>query len=119
MINERLRILANLAADAGFDVTQDYCSAPDLIIPIREIERMPVGTQLSALQRQALLENLRRLIMRTASAQKAAPSVAVQSRLHRWRHLRSVSREAADAMVAVLGYLEIDVPQYLRGDGDE
>ena len=108
--------IVSVVMRAGFEIAHEYCSLSELVIPIRELEHFAQGGAITDLQRRALLENLRRLIMKTAMSGNAAASLAVQSRLSRWRHLRSASEEAADALVAVLGHFELDVPQYLRGE---
>jgi hypothetical protein len=101
----------SLAARAGFVTSAPYCSHEEMVRGIRALEGLPdaaVPTEQMAL---ALLENLRRLLHTTAARSGREGSLAAQSRLPRWNHLRRISPNAADAYAAVLRYHQVEVPQ--------
>ena len=111
--------LEAIAAGAGFRTAGPYCSQREMLQGIRELSVAAETAPLSDVQRLALLENLRRIIVKTAPAPSSGPSVAAQSGLPRWRRLREASLPAAAAYAAVLGYLELAVPQCLTEEPDD
>ena len=107
-------ILQDLARDKGFIASEEeYASVTEMVASIREIEDMTPGMPLSDVQCRSLMENVRRIIVRTAYSLDAVDSVRIQSRLWRWNFLRDASPRAADAYVEVLRYFEIEPPTCL------
>ena len=110
--------LAAIAGSEGFQVTVPYCRPDEMIRGIRQLTELRPGAELSPLQNLALIENARRVIVKTAAIPEARDSLSAQAALPRWRHLRRASPAAADAYAAVLGYLGLDVPQCLVEEPD-
>jgi hypothetical protein len=102
-----------LAVSAGFAVDVAYCSHNQMVLGIRALERLAEGELPSDEMERALLENLRLVLQTTAAAEGRGGSLAVQSRLPRWTHLRQISPSAADAYAAVLRYHQVEVPECL------
>lgn len=111
--------LVNLAARAGFEVANEYCTGEQMRIGIRQIAGLAPGAAPTAGQRLALMENLRLVIVVTAIVPGAQRSVAAQAALPRWGHLRAASIHAAEAYAAVLSHLGVEVPEWLLGDVDD
>ena len=115
-VTEPLReIVAALAAKAGFDISVKYCTDREMRDGIRSLPARDASA-LTELHRGALLENVRLAMIETSSRPGRESSVAQQATLPRWRYLRGVSEEAANAYVAVLRYHGVVVPNYLLGD---
>jgi hypothetical protein len=108
--------LARLAAGLGFDVGFEFATPEEMAAGIREIAALAPGDQLTDLRRRALLQNVSALIRVTCTTRGRSESIRRQSQLPRFRHLRGVMPQAADAYGAVLRYLGIEVPHCLRGD---
>ena len=105
--------LIELAARFGFDISHPYCDRADLVRAVRELDALAAGGTLTDTHRLALRENVRRVLLRTAAAPRPVPSLAAQSRLPRWRHLRTASPEGADVLAGVLLWGGIEVPEWL------
>ena len=110
--------LANLAAQAGFEVADEYCSGEQMRVGVRQIASLVPGATITAGQRRALMENVRLVILGTATVPGAQRSVA-QAALPRWEHLRAASIHAAEAYATVLSHLGVEVPEWLFGDVDD
>lgn len=113
MPEEFLDEMLAIARAFGFGVACHYCTAAEMTQDIRELATKPEGEPLTDIQRRALLENLRRIILRTASSHIGRGPVDAQSRKPRWKFLVEASPSGADTFVAVLRYLDLDVPAYL------
>lgn len=111
--------LANLAAQAGFELADEYCSGEQMRVGVRQIASLVPGATITAGQRRALMENVRLVILGTATVPGAQRSVAAQAALPRWEHLRAASIHAAEAYAAVLSHLGVEVPEWLLGDVED
>lgn len=94
---------------ARFDLHVIYASPEQMTRGVREVNALAAGERLSELQANALKENVRRAMVRTA-ARGFLPSIAAQASLHRWLFLRQASPEAASAFLAVVGYVGLPAP---------
>jgi hypothetical protein len=119
MENPVAETLRRLASEAGFDVSKAFCSVTEMREGIRQLGALSEGAVLTEMQRLALCENVRMVILRTAAVPNARPSLIAQSRLRRWGFLRAASPDAADAHVAVLGWLGIEPPASLMEEPTE
>jgi hypothetical protein len=115
MDRELQRILVELARSHGFEVTVQYLAPNEMTRLIPDFHSFPPNQILDVPHRMALLQNLCRVILKTCCSHHPA-SIQTQSRLYRFRFLRQAMPEAADAYAAVLGYLGIEVPNYLLKD---
>ena len=106
------RELRDTCEAAGFSLKFEYAPRGDMIAGIREIDELSLGATLTEGQRLALMENLRRAILRTAST-GFRPSLEAQARLSRWNFLGEVSPEGRVAFVRVLRRLGATVPTSL------
>jgi hypothetical protein len=104
-----------VAESHGFDLWTPWASDLELRDGIREVDGLARGSTLTEQQRRALMENVRRVFLRTASAPEPAPSLAAQAKLYRWWFLRQASAEAANAYAALLAYFDIGLPDSLGG----
>ena len=106
------RELRDICDAAGFSLKFEYATRGDMIVGIREIGELRPRATLTDAQGLALMENLRRAILRTAST-GFRPSLEAQSRLSRWIFLADVSPEGRVAFVRVLTRLGSPVPSIL------
>ncbi|MFN0093586.1 MAG: hypothetical protein ACKVVT_02265 [Dehalococcoidia bacterium] len=105
--------MAAIAAECGFETGRSFCASGEMVAGIRAAESLPEGASLNDALARALLENLRLVILRSAANRGAQASLAEQAQLHRWKHLRPLSSQAADAYAAVLRYPGVEVPECL------
>lgn len=117
MFSPDAEVVREIALLCGFEVDSPYCTLEEQALGIREINNKPIGEPLTALQRLVLMENVRRIITITASSEQAVPSVRAQSTLRRWHFLRDASPIATEALIEVLRYFQIEVPESLREGG--
>ena len=113
------RAVSAIAASAGFALERSYCDDEEMRQGIREIERLPPEASLNDLQGAALLENLRRVFLRTARIPGAADPMAKQASRSRWRFLTAASPQGASAYAAVLRLFGVPVPDYLSDVGGD
>lgn len=104
--------LCQLALSCGFDVSKGYASAEDMRKGIREIGDLPLGQSLSDLQRNALMENLARVIRITCVSGQAA-SIHQQAQLRRFTFLPAECPEGAGAYRAILLRLRVELPHWM------
>ena len=109
--------LRQICEDLGFSLAIEYATQVEMTIAIRQINTLPAGARLTPSQQRALLENLRRAILRTGSSGFVS-SVEAQAQLPRWQFLWQSSPNAARAFMAVLERFEIPVPAALAGGGN-
>jgi hypothetical protein len=81
-----------------FDLGTPYATAPDMVRVVRRLESggVPDGYVLDPLERLALMENVRRLLVKTLPAAGVQSAQAVASK-PRWRFVSQIP-EARDAL---------------------
>ena len=85
---------------------------PKLDLQIVEIGDLPLGQSLSDLQRNALMENLARVIRITCVSGQAA-SIHQQAQLRRFTFLPAECPEGAGAYRAILLRLRVELPHWM------
>ena len=97
-----------MARRLGFAIDEPFADDKEMRIGVREIALLGLGARPKELQRRALLQNLPQVILKTACAVYPYPSASLarQSQLPRWRHLRAIEPAAADVFLEVRRYVE-------------
>ena len=113
------RAVRDLAKAHGFELGAPFATRDEMMVGVRSLDEADVSVELDDIERRALLENFRWMLLRTASTPRAEPSLRAQSLRGRWRFLRQTSSDAANLYVAVLGYFGLEVPNYLRDDAHD